>query len=544
MMRQFPKPKLPLGQTVTRGRASSTGAALAAAAGAAGLGLTWSTGAVAEDVLINGAEGAPSLPYPEASLAPEAELIATFGAAAPLVPVPADSVLPPATALAPASGSLDAVQAATLVPAATGSAQSLPVIPLTAGSVPAGALPAVPFPAMPVMTTPAVALVGNVAEVAQARAPITAAAPAQSDGSSFWPEGHWESDAETGGGWGGLVITGASLGGAAFLVGAGYLFWRSINSEPDFEHAIVYESFDERPCGEPVYVPPKYAVTYEYDAEGVLKNPPKDTDGDTLTFSLVESATDDSSLLTINPATGQVSFINDPQMLSPGDLNRDGVYHFTIKVEDEDGYSDTQVVNLTMQASPFAAINQETDFMMNGGSVCADIINITETGGGQYAEEISTGLGNDWVGVSDSGRVVGIELGAGEDTLAITAGTPTSVTADLGTGRDIIDIDAPVKSLTLFNFGEDDLIDLTGRGFTAAKVNTASGVILYKSEVEALGSGLGTDEIVAYQNGEDTYIVTGLLTLTTSDPLDIVSHSGSTIKLEDVILSDYSQILI
>ena len=135
-------------------------------------------------------------------------------------------------------------------------------------------------------------------------------------------------------------------------------------------------------------------MAYQYK-NGVLLNPPKDADGDKLTFSIVESDDDDSSLMTIDEATGEVRFINDPQVGSPGDLDRDGTYHFTIKVEDSDGFSDTQVVNLTIQSSAFIEINQTTPFLMNGGSTCADIVNVSLPAGGQYLEEISTGMGND-----------------------------------------------------------------------------------------------------------------------------------------------------
>ena len=103
------------------------------------------------------------------------------------------------------------------------------------------------------------------------------------------------------------VVSFAVSSAAVGLIGAGgWLLWRYINTEPTFDDALVFVTFEESPAGAAVYTAPG-----------------KDADGDDLTYSIVAYDTDDSSLLTIDAETGEVTFINDPLVSSPGDLDRD-----------------------------------------------------------------------------------------------------------------------------------------------------------------------------------------------------------------------------
>ena len=56
-----------------------------------------------------------------------------------------------------------------------------------------------------------------------------------------------------------------------------------------------------------------------------------DADGDTLSYSL--SGTD-AALFTIDPATGEVSFIEAPDFENPGDADRDNVYDIVVTASD------------------------------------------------------------------------------------------------------------------------------------------------------------------------------------------------------------------
>ncbi|MEQ9408540.1 MAG: cadherin domain-containing protein [Fuerstiella sp.] len=58
----------------------------------------------------------------------------------------------------------------------------------------------------------------------------------------------------------------------------------------------------------------------------------EDLDGDDLTYAIAEGA--DSALFTIDPQTGELSFISAPDFENPGDENGDNVYDVTVVVSD------------------------------------------------------------------------------------------------------------------------------------------------------------------------------------------------------------------
>jgi hypothetical protein len=110
---------------------------------------------------------------------------------------------------------------------------------------------------------------------------------------------------------------------------------------------------------------------------------------------------------------------------------------------------------------------------------------------------------------------------------------------DLGDGRDTIELDADVLSLVVQNFDADDIIYLgggvnsPGSGLDVDYDRELDGTVSvpYFSEADAI-SNLEADEVVAYINGEDSF----LLVKSSAEAPE------TTIKLEDYILTDYSQI--
>ena len=431
-----------------------------------------------------------------AGAAAEPVLIATFGGAAAPVPTLAPQVLP-APVIDPSSGvMIDGVSLAS-TSTDTGTAPTHAPLPLTSLS--------------------AVSLVANVQEIAQASqsAPTAATTP-----DTFWPEGHWSENSSSGSWVDGLVSMSATAGALAMIGGGGWLLWRYINTEPEFDDAIVYLTFEENPCGEAVYTAPG-----------------KDADGDDLTYSILAYDTDDSSLFSIDATTGDVTFVNDPLFLSPGDLDRDGVYSFVIEVEDEDGHTATQAVELTILPSPPTAYTQP--FIQNGGTVCGDEFEITDTSGSPSLFDIAGGSGNDLAQVTATVENFGVDLGAGEDTLHVTAGADAQdLLVDLGDGRDTLELDSDVHSLVVQNFDADDLIYLDGGVITdsaglgvALYGDTTSVILTSQALAEAALAAAGGDQIAAYQNGEHSFLL-----------VEDAGAVATTIKLEDYILSDYSQI--
>ena len=221
---------------------------------------------------------------------------------------------------------------------------------------------------------------GETSELAQT---VTATAPVAAEESyrSFWPEGHWGDSGS--GGWGGIIGTSLSLTSTVAGVGGAYLLWRSLNQAPTFEYPIVNETFTEQPCGEAVYTAPgKDANNQDED----------------LTYSIVASEFDDSNLVEIDN-DGKVTFKQDPLFDSPGDRDRDGVYSFTVQVEDPRGETAEQAgIPDDREEGGFVDIDTLADpllFIQHGGSVCADHFEIDASSMSPSLFDISGGSGND-----------------------------------------------------------------------------------------------------------------------------------------------------
>ncbi|MEC8038502.1 MAG: hypothetical protein VX152_09425, partial [Pseudomonadota bacterium] len=260
-----------------------------------------------------------------------------------------------------------------------------------------------------------------------------------------------------------------------------------------------------------------------------------------LTYSIVASEFDDSDLVEIDN-DGKVKFKQDPLFDSPGDRDRDGVYSFTVQVEDPRGETAEQAVYLTIERKGgFIAIDDTLDFIQHGGSVCADHFKIDDSTESPSLFDISGGGGNDLANIAGvTVTDIGIRLGAGADTLFVDAAVTTveDVLVDLGDGRDTIELDRDVTSLVVQNFDADDLLILDGGRLTAsvglnvALYDGASSEV-FTSELKAEEALDGSDEVVAYQNGQDSYLLI-------QDGTDI----STTVKFEDTVLTDYSQIIV
>ena len=393
---------------------------------------------------------------------------------------------------------------------------------LTAEALPARA-PVTVAPAGAPVPVPAVSLLGETSELAQT---VTATAPVAASDSyeSFWPEGHWGDSGS--GGWGGIIGTSLSLTSTVAGIGGAYLLWRSLNEAPTFEYPIVRETFTEQPCGEAVYT-----------ASGKDANN-KDED---LTYSIVASESDDSDLVEIDN-DGKVTFKQDPLFDSPGDRDRDGEYSFTVQVEDPRGETAEQAVFLTIERKTLSFIDNSsspTDFVQNGGSICGDHFIINDTSHSPSLFDISGGSGNDLAQIGGTVNDIGIKLGAGADTLWVNAAGVKDVLVDLGEGRDTIELDAQVQTMVVQNFDADDLLILDGGRLTDGSgigvAHYAAAPVVFTSELLALGAlTIADNEVVAYQNGQDSYLLVE----------DGTGAIKTTVKFEDTILTDYSQIIV
>ena len=220
-----------------------------------------------------------------------------------------------------------------------------------------------------------------------------------------------------------------------------------------------------------------------------------------------------------------------------------------MQVEDPRGETAEQAVFLTIERNTvnFVAVGDALDFIQHGGSVCADHFEIDASSMSPSLFDISGGSGNDLAdidgdAVNDTVTNIGIRMGAGADTLFVDADATNvqDVLVDLGDGRDTIELDRDVSSLVVQNFDADDVIILDGGRLTASDGldvalygGTSSKV--WTSELLALGALTTTNgEVVAYQNGQDSYLLIE----------DAAGTISTTVKFEDTILTDYSQIIV
>lgn len=390
-------------------------------------------------------------------------------------------------------------------------AETVLISSLTAEGVPAiapaYAAPGVGSVSIPV-AVPATRLLGETEELAQT---ATTTVPVATSGSyeSFWPEGHWGDSGPSG--WGGIISTSLSLTSTVAGIGGAYFLWRSLNEAPHFDLPLRYETFEESPRGNAVMTITAF-----------------DDDNDTLKYSIVESRTDDSRLLEIDPETGDITFISDPQIKSPGDGDFDGVYNFTVQAEDSRGETDRQTIELTMLPAFVPAFAQNAGFLIPGSSEYADFVEVTANGQNPSLNEISTGLGNDYVQVQGTVGALGIELGGGEDTIQFISAASNSISLDTGDGVDRIILSANATSLVIQNFEAYDVLILT------AITGGDQAIGRYDNGIDAANHLSTLETVSTYNNGEDSFILVG-------------TNSGvpaTTIKFEDTLISEDSLIIV
>ena len=88
-----------------------------------------------------------------------------------------------------------------------------------------------------------------------------------------------------------------------------------------------------------------------------------ESDGEAFTYQIIGGV--DSAQFTIEPNTGELSFITSPDYESPGDSNGDLSYEVTVRVTDTNGNQDQQAISIAVQNM----IDLSTFIFSNAGSV-------------------------------------------------------------------------------------------------------------------------------------------------------------------------------
>ena len=296
-------------------------------------------------------------------------------------------------------------------------------------------------------------------------------------------------------GYGGILIP---VGLVAAGIIAYIVITRSNNTAPEFAAASFSENFDENDTGT------------------VVAAPATDAEKDTITYTLSGV---DAGAFTVD-SSGNISFTSKPNEEAPGDAGRDNVYNLSITATDDHGEASSALVTITVidddadyqtdataTLTSLSAGNDDvtasgaiTDFDAGAGN---DAVNITGTMSGTG----DMGTGNDHLTVSnDLGSAATFDMGAGNDWFELDGGTQAAnITVDLGTGADVVDIDAAIAGTTakldIEAMSSDDIIDL--RELTLSEnVNTT----VYADLATAMAE-LDDYDVVFWDNGADLQMV-------------------------------------
>jgi len=255
-----------------------------------------------------------------------------------------------------------------------------------------------------------------------------------------------------------------------------------------------------------------------------------DPDGDTLTYSIVNTAGTDFNKFTIDPNTGALAFISAPSFESPNDVggtDNDNKYVVDIQVSDGE-LTDTQtieveVTNVTVNAiddivrtgSPITVV-PEWAFLHNDiGSAAGKILDITVTGSVSDLSDASLGInpgsvtitnndadGGSFVytasdGIETDTATVSVEIDvapmAGDNNDEILVGTSAAETIEGGGGNNIL----------IGGGGADTLIGGTGED-----------VIVYAAGVSFISGGQGQVDVRAQDSRGDVLSVDGTVDFT------------------------------
>ena len=226
-----------------------------------------------------------------------------------------------------------------------------------------------------------------------------------------------------------------------------------------------------------------------------------DPDGDTLTYSIVNTAGTDFNKFTIDPNTGALAFISAPSFESPNDVGgTDNDNKYVVDIQVSDGVlTDTQtieveVTNVTVNAiddivrtGSSITVVPEWAFLHNDiSSAAGKILDITVTGSVSDLSDASLGInpgsvtitnndadGGSFVytasdGIETDTATVSVEIDAapmaGDNNDEILVGTSAAETIDGGGGNDILIGGGGADTLIGGN-GDDVLVYAAGVSF-------------------------------------------------------------------------------
>ncbi|MBD9446917.1 DUF5801 repeats-in-toxin domain-containing protein [Rhizobium sp. RHZ01] len=269
-----------------------------------------------------------------------------------------------------------------------------------------------------------------------------------------------------------------------------------------------------------------------------------DADGNTLVYSIVETAGTDYAKFAINSSTGVLTFISAPNYEAPGDVGGtagDNVYVVTFQVSDGHGGVDTQTLNVTVTNVNDAPVGFGDNIYTNSSS---------------QGQGTTLTVQNAWLVANDTdadGNTLNVGTAAdGTDVDNVTRGSSsTSIRVDITSGNSgnftytATDGIANSTSTTVnvYRGSSDSVITggagndiLIGSGSTAATLDGGAGR-------DFVTGGSGNDTIVADQN--DYLIDGGLGTDTLRVDANFTSaNNNQIVNIENVTINSSATVLL
>lgn len=205
-------------------------------------------------------------------------------------------------------------------------------------------------------------------------------------------------------------------------------------------------------------------VTIDENTLAVIDLDATDADGDALTYAI--SGGDDAAFFTVDPATGELSFIDAPDFEAPLDADGDNVYEVKVSVSDGEGGSDEACVKVEV-----ADVDDTPP--PSGGDACHFTLSQDGLDIEVFLTELPDGSVKIDVSVADDSAKVGDLRG-----LFFHVADEDKIRGLTVTGDDVTDS----------QFSEDRVKDL-GNGANV------SGLGRYDAGVEFGTSGIGKDDI-------------------------------------------------
>ncbi|MGY5795396.1 immunoglobulin-like domain-containing protein, partial len=254
-----------------------------------------------------------------------------------------------------------------------------------------------------------------------------------------------------------------------------------------------------------------------------------DADGNTLVYSIVQTAGTDYAKFAINSSTGVLTFISAPNYEAPGDVGGtagDNVYVVTVQVSDGHGGVDTQTLNVTVTNANDAPIGSADNIYTNasnsgdGTTLSVQnawlVANDTDADGQSLnVGSASSGTDVDNVNRGQSATSIRVDISRGNTgsfTYTATDGTTNSANTVVTVNRGSSD------SVITGGAGNDILI---GSGSTAATLDGGAGrdfvtggsgndTIVADASDYLLDGGAGSDTLrvdASFTSGSDAQIV-------------------------------------